>query len=94
MGGTCAVKFKAKKADDDTWMISNAPTCHSCSAPALPKLTSLVTLKDSLSEALIQEVERLGVTVIPMMVAVYTVIRIRSLQLPLAYIKVDQEELA
>lgn len=62
MGGTCAVKFKAKKADDDTWTISNAPKCHSCSAPELPQLTSLVTLKDNLSEALIQEVERLGVT--------------------------------
>ena len=62
LGGTCAVKFKAKKLPDDSWTISNAPTCHSCSAPALPNLTSLVTLKDNLSEALIQEVERLGVT--------------------------------
>ena len=62
LGRTCAVKFKAKKWPDDSWTISNAPTCHSCSAPALPNLTSLVTLKDNLSEALIQEVERLGVT--------------------------------
>jgi hypothetical protein len=62
MAGTCTVKFKANKGIDDTWVISNAPTCHSCSAPAPPVLTSLVTLKDMLSDELIQEIERLGVT--------------------------------
>ena len=62
MANTCAVNFTAKKGTDDTWVISNAPTCHSCSAPAPPVLTSLVTLKDMLSDELIQQIESLGVT--------------------------------
>ena len=62
-GQTCNVKFKAKKNSDATWVVSNMPTCHSCSAPATPQaLTSLVTVKDHLSEALVKEIERLGVT--------------------------------
>ena len=64
MSKTCKVKFKAKKgSDDDTWFISNMPTCHSCSASATPQVrTSLVTLKEHLSEALVKEIESLGVT--------------------------------
>ena len=38
------------------------PTCHSCSSATPQVLTSLVTLKDNLSEALVKEIERLGVT--------------------------------
>ena len=60
----CDVTFNAKKcSDDDTWCISNMPTSHSCSASATPQFaTSMVTLKDNLSEAVVKEIERLGVT--------------------------------
>ena len=62
----CDVKFTAIKnprSDDDTWWISKMPTCHSCSDSAKPTVaTSLVTLKDHLSETLVKEIESLGVT--------------------------------
>ena len=62
--GTCDVKFTAfKDPDDDTWSICKMPTCHSCSSSAKPTVaTSLVTLKDHLSESLVKEIESLGVT--------------------------------
>ena len=60
--GTCKVKFNAKKNPDDTWSIFNQPPCHSCGAPAPPQLTSLITLKDNLTEDLVAEIERLGVS--------------------------------
>ena len=62
--GGCDVIFHAKKCpeDDDTWFVPNMPTCHSCSSATPQVLTSLVTLKDNLSEALVKEIERLGVT--------------------------------
>ena len=61
---TCDVTFHAKKCPDadDTWFVPNMPTCHSCSSATPQVLTSLVTLKDNLSEALVKEIERLGVT--------------------------------
>ena len=63
---TCDVKFTAIKnprSDDDTWYISKMPNCHSCSDSAKPTVaTSLVTLKDHLSETLVKEIESLGVT--------------------------------
>lgn len=61
---TCDVKFTAfKDPDDDTWSICKMPTCHSCSSSAKPTVaTSLVTLKDHLSESLVKEIESLGVT--------------------------------
>ena len=60
----CNVTFSAKKgSDDDTWRISNMPTSHSCSTSATPQVdTSMVTMKDNLSEAVVKEIERLGVT--------------------------------
>jgi hypothetical protein len=62
--GGCDVNYKAKKCPDtdDTWFVENMPTCHSCSSATPQVLTSLVTLKDHLSEALVKEIERLGVS--------------------------------
>jgi hypothetical protein len=62
--GGCNVTFSAKKgSDNDTWRISNMPTSHSCSAFATPQVnTSMVTMKDNLSEAAVKEIERLGIT--------------------------------
>jgi hypothetical protein len=61
--GGCNVNFAAKKDPDadDIWFVENMPTSHSCSSATPQVLTSLVTLKDHLSEALVKEIERLGV---------------------------------
>ena len=60
---SCDVTFKARKSEaDDTWFVENMPTCHSCSSATPEVLSSLVTLKDHLSEALVKEIERLGVS--------------------------------
>ena len=61
----CNVTFNANKisdADGETWSISKMPTCHSCgSTSKTTKVeTSLVTLKDNLSVAICEEIERLG----------------------------------
>ena len=65
MGKKCEVKFTAKKStdNDDTWFVENMPTCHSCSASATPQVaSSLLTLKDHLSEAHVKEIEHLGMS--------------------------------
>jgi hypothetical protein len=59
--GGCKMKFKAKEGSDGQWFVEDMPTCHSCCA-SVKGLTSLLTLKDHLSEELIKEIEHLGIS--------------------------------